>query len=626
MRDNRFDYLRRWFPKPGIAAATEGASRLINRWRPETATPSFYPAELRERLASFPITHEIGDRALDALLQNAQWFSLPGGAVLTREGEHDQAVFVVVAGGLGVFTQDDQGEDHFVANVPAGETVGEMSVIAGDAHAAKLVALRDSELLRIGKAEFERLLARHPRLSMNLMRLLVRRLRNTTKRSVGSQRARTIAFVPLHDGIDTRTLGADLARAFAGMALKAGVADRELLGRPSDWFARYETAHDTILYLGDAPESAWTNQCLRQADRILLIARAGEQVPRHFYNAEAQGRLRRQMPDLVLLRAPGGPGLSATGLGANGPFNHHHYLRQGDKGDIARFARILTGRAVGLVLAGGGARGYAHIGVVRALREAGVPFDFIGGTSMGGVVAAGVAIGWDHQELSRRMRQAFVDAKPLSDFTLPLVAVLRGKKVTKLLQDHFGERCIEDLDRSYFCVSSNLTLGREFVHRDGPLWRALRATVAIPGLLPPLVHDKNLLADGGLMNNFPVDVMSTYTPGPIIGVDVAGDEALTAEREDFSDQPWSKLFRQQLAGAPSIVSILMRSGTVGNETQRRQAREAADILLDPPLPGIGLRSWKSFDQAVEAGYVHAAEHIETHGLDFMWSIRGHAAE
>ena len=623
MSDPRTDYLRRWLPKPAIAAATTGASRLMQQWRQDAPPANFFPVELRERLALFPITREIGDRALNALLANAQWFSLPGGAMLTREGDNDQAVFIVVAGCLGVYAQDDMGEDHFVANAPAGETVGEMSVIAGDAHAAKLVAQRDSELLRIGKAEFERLIARHPRLSLNLMQLLVRRLRNTTGRVVGNLRARTIAFVPLHEGIDTRALGHDLVRGFAGMALKVGAAGPESLGQASDWFARHENDHDVILYLGDAPESAWTNQCLRQADRILLVARAGEEIPRHFYNAGARGRLKRQMPELVLLRTAGGPGLSQTKLGTNGPFSQHHYLREGDTTDIAKLARILAGRAVGLVLAGGGARGYAHIGVVRALREAGVPFDFIGGTSMGAVVAAGVAMGWDHQELSRRMRQAFVDAKPLSDFTLPLVAVLRGKKVATLLQDHFGTRCIEDMDRRYFCVSSNLTLGRESVHTTGPLWLALRATVAIPGLLPPVVHEKNLLADGGLMNNFPVDVMSTYTHGPIIGVDVAGDEPLLAEHEDFAEQPWSKLFRQQLGGAPSIVSILMRSGTVGNETQRRQAREQADLLLDPPLPGIGLSSWMAFDRAVEAGYLHAVEHIEEHGLDFMWSIRGH---
>jgi NTE family protein len=624
VRDNRFDYLRRWIPTPAITAAAAGASRLMH-WRPAADPLGFYPNALRARLASFPITREIGDRALNALLAQAQWFSLPGGMTLVREGDNDQAVFIVVAGALGVFTEDDAGEDHLVANVPTGETVGEMSVIAGDAHAAKLVALRDSELLRIGKPEFERLLARHPRLSLNLMRLLVRRLRLTTRRAVATQRARTIALVPLHEGIDMRLLGANLARAFAGMAVKAGAADREVMGRGSDWLARHEADHDVVLYLADAPESPWTSQCLRQADRILLIARAGEKIAHHSHTAETRCRLKRHMPELLLLRSPGGLGLSATAPDSGGRLPRHHYLRDGDASDMARLARILSGRAVGLVLAGGGARGFAHIGVVRALREAGVPFDFIGGTSMGAIVAAGVALGWNHGELARRMRQAFVEANPLSDFTLPLVAVLRGKKVTKLLQDHFGERAIEDIDRAYFCVSSNLTLGREMVHTHGPLWRALRASVAIPGLLPPVVHEKTLLADGGLMNNFPVDVMSTYTQGPIVGIDVAGDEGLVAEREDFAEQPWSKLFRRQLKGTPSIVSILMRSGTVGNEAQRRQAREQADVLFDPPLPGIGLRSWKAFDQAVEAGYVHAAEHIEANGLDFMWSIRGHAS-
>lgn len=616
MSDSRFDYFKRWVPGSARDAAAKGA-KLIGKLRQAEGPQSFYPQELRHRLAAFPITSEIGPRALNALLAQAQWFSLPGGTVLAREGDNDQAVFIVVAGCLGVYTSDEQGEDHFVARVPAGETVGEMSVIAGDAHAAKLMALRDSELLRVGKQAFEHLIVRHPRLSLNLMRLLVRRLRQTTRRSVATQMARTVAFIPLHKGIDCRPLGASLVRAFNDTPLKAGAVGREALGRASDWFARYETDHDVILYTGDEPESAWTSLCLRQADRVFLVARAGERFPEQFRNPETRGRLKRDMPEILFLRPQGAPGVSAAPLPPNAPFGFHHYLREDDGADVARFARILTGRAVGLVLAGGGARGFAHIGVVKALREAGVPFDIVGGSSMGAIVAAGIAMGWDHQELSRRMRAAFVQSNPLSDFTLPLVAVLRGKKVSKLLQSHFGDTRIEDLHRTYFCVSSNLTLGRENIHTHGPLWRALRATVAIPGLLPPVVHEKNLLVDGGLMNNFPVDVMSTYAHGPVIGVDVAGNEALVAEGENFSEQPWLRLFRQQLKGAPSIVSILMRSGTVGNENQRRAAREQADILFDPPLPGIGLRSWHAFDRAVEAGYAHAARHIETTGLDAL---------
>ena len=622
MGEGRFNYFKSW-RQPARSVAAKGVE-LIGRLREPGEQVAHIPPEMRERIAHFPITSEIGPRALNALLEYSEWFSQPGGAVLARDGENDQAVFIVVTGCLGVFTQDDNGADHFVAQIPAGETVGEMSVITGDPHSAKLVALRDSELLRISKGNFERLLARHPRLSLNLMRIIIRRLRHSTRKSVSVQTAKTIAFVPLHPGIDCRALGDSLAHAFKSIALTAGTVDREAIGRESEWFANIETKHDVMFYIGDTPESPWTQLCIRQADRIFLVARAGEPVAHQFHNPETRGRLRRQHPELLLLRSENCTGLSATPLGAKTPISNHYYLRDGNKADVERFARILSGRAVSLVLAGGGARGFAHIGVVRALRDAGVPVDFVGGSSMGAIIAAGIAMGWENDELSHRVRRAFVDTNPLSDFTLPLIAVLRGKKVSKLLHEHFGDVCIEDLHRTYFCVSSNLTLGRAHVHRDGPLWKALRATVAIPGLLPPVIHEKNLLVDGGLMNNMPVDVMSGIAQGPIIGVDVAGDEALVAEGEDFGDQSWHATMRKQLKGAPSIVSILMRSGTVGNEVQRRQARERADLLFDPPLAGISLRSWQSFDEAIELGYQHALEVIEENGLDFLWSIRGHS--
>lgn len=598
--------------------AQDRRARVLALLRGDNGAAAIYPPELQMRLADFPLLREVGPRAMAALLEAAEWFSLPGGAVLDRDGENDEAVFLVVAGCLGVYATDDEGQDQFVANVPAGETVGEMSVISGEPHSAKLVALRDSELLRLGKSAFQRLVVRHPRLSLNLMQLLVQRLRQTTRRSVTSQHVRTIALIPLHDGIDCRALGRSLTTAFTEMSLAAGALGSEASDRESEWLARYEAGHDVVLYQGDVADNAWTQLCLRQADRVVLVARLGAEIAWHPFAGEPMARFKRQMPELILLRQAG-QGLSTVPRVQFGAHSMHHYVREGEPSDIRRLARLLAGRAVGLVLAGGGARGFAHIGVVKALREAGVPFDLIGGASMGAVVAAGVAMGWDHSELSRRMRRAFVETNPLSDFTLPLLAVFRGKKVTQLLRDNFGELRIEDMHPTFFCVSSNLTSGKAQVHTDGPLWRALRASVAIPGLLPPIIHEKHLLVDGGLMNNFPVDVMAAYGRGPIIGVDVAGDEAPIAEAENYSDQSWWPLFRQQLKGAPSIVSILMRSGTVGNEAQRRQAREQADLLFDPPLLGVGLRSWQAFDRAVAEGYAHASEIIAAHGIDALLS-------
>lgn len=608
MDPKRFGFLQRWL---GRSAAP--------------ATPAHIAPELRLRLETFPVTAGLGDEAIEALLARAGWFLLPGGETLVREGDDDRAVFIVVTGCLGVFAPDDHGRDRLIARVPAGETVGEMAVITGNPHSARLVALRDSELLRIAKDDFEALLARHPRLAMNVMRLLVSRLQHTSRQARLPQMARTIAFVPAQPGIDTQALAASLVSAFRGLGLSATPLGPDAASNASDWFSRCEVENDVVLYMADATETPWTELCLRQADRIILVARSDEPVSISFADPEALGRLRRQQAELLLLQSPGSPGRSRLELQHHIPLGQHYYLREGHRSDFSRLARILTGRAVSLVLAGGGARGFAHVGVIRALKEAGCPFDFVGGSSMGAIIAAGVAMGWDTPELKARIRKSFVDENPLSDFTLPLVAVLRGRKVTKLLQDNFGDMKLEDLPTTCFCVSSNLTIGRAHIHREGPLWKALRATVSIPGLLPPVVHDGQLLVDGGLMNNIPVDIMSTIAEGPVIGVDVAGDEPLVADREDFHEGPWLQVLARQRKGAPSIVSILMRTGTVGNEVQRREARAKATVLFDPPLPGIGLRSWHDFDEAVEQGYRHALEVIEQDGLDFLWTIRGHGS-
>ena len=144
-------------------------------------------------------------------------------------------------------------------------------------------------------------------------------------------------------------------------------------------------------------------------------------------------------------------GVAARWLDKQPAMAHHHVARASD---IARVARLLTGRGVGIVLSGGGARGFAHIGIVKALREAGIRIDLVGGTSMGAILGAGVAQRWSIEELTERFRRAFVEAKPLRDYTLPLVSLVSGRRVTRMLRHAFGDLTIEDLPLDFFCVSS----------------------------------------------------------------------------------------------------------------------------------------------------------------------------
>ena len=158
-----------------------------------------YPESLRDRLRAFPLLADVGDAALKRLLAEANWFGIPGGTLLKRDGENDHALFLVVTGCLGVFVDEGHGPKRLVANIPAGETVGEMSLISGEAHSAQLVALRDTELLRVSPEAFESLITRHPRIMFNLMRLVIRRLSDTTRHTAEHARPKTFAIVPLQE-------------------------------------------------------------------------------------------------------------------------------------------------------------------------------------------------------------------------------------------------------------------------------------------------------------------------------------------------------------------------------------------------------------------------------------------
>jgi NTE family protein len=576
---------------------------------------AFYPESLRERLKSFPLLEAVGDAALQRVLSESNWFGLPGGTVLAREGENDRALFLVVTGSLGVFVEDENGKRRLVAHIPAGETVGEMSLISGEAHSAQLVAMRDTELLRVSSRAFDSLITRHPRVMFNLMRVLVHRLHETTQRPVDRARPKAFAVVPLQDGLEAEPIAQRVAAALVEMGSKAAVLDSSFGDRSAEWFNSFEASHDIVFYRGDAPDSAWTQLCLRQADRIFLLARADRALPLRPLDMPAAKARASSLPELLLLQPAGrSSGLPEHFALKSRLFESHHHLRLGAEADIRRLARFISGRAVGLVLAGGGARGFAHIGILKALIEQHVPFDHLGGTSMGAIIAAGIAMEWGIEELTARMREAFVESNPLSDFTLPLIAMVRGKKVSNLLREHFGDVRIEELPKPFFCVSSDLTTGRIHVHRSGVLWRALRASVALPGILPPVTHHGHLLVDGGVMNNLPVDVMAASAHGPIIASDVTGEVDLHVTDDRYGERPWWWLISQRMRGTPSIVSILMRSGTVGSEAQRRLVREQAEYLFEPPLEDVGLRDWKSFDRAIAEGYAHATTRIEQHGV------------
>jgi len=281
--------------------------------------------------------------------------------------------------------------------------------------------------------------------------------------------------------------------------------------------------------------------------------------------------------------------------------------------DVQRLARVLTGQSVGLVLSGGGARAYAHVGAIEAMRERGIPIDFVGGASMGAVIAAGLAMGWDDGEMETRIRQAFVNSSPLDDIAFPMIAMTRGDKVKARLEEHFGNVQISDLWLPFFCVSSNLTSGAYHLHRRGRLHDALRASISLPGVLPPVCENGAVLVDGAVMKNFPADVMRAFQLGPIVGVDVTRGRSITDEDVVAPPSLWKWFWSGEWRKGPPIVALLMRAATVSTGRDLAASREASDVLITPKLDKIDIRDWRAFAPAVAAGKIAAG--IALDGLD-----------
>src|SRR6516165_9315386 len=522
-----------------------------------------------------------------------EWVELAGGEILFREGDPSDALYVLISGRLQATVATSTGQQHLVGEIGRGEPVGEMGVLTREPRRATITAARDSVLARIEIAAFEKILKALPSLALNLSRFIIERLQRKNTSQKPAHNVTNVAVVSISEG------------------LRPGTVLRDLL-------PQLEGQYDLVFYEADPMPSAWTRRCLRQADEVLLLAAAGASPKLSDIERECSsgtGTLSRARQTMVLLHPAGTEWAAGTPkfLALRPGVSRHYHLRAGQKEDVARLARFISGTAVGLVLAGGGARGLAHIGVFRALEEAGVPVDSVGGTSIGAVVAAFIACGRGWERISEENRRAFL-GNPTSDFNfLPLVSLIAGRKLNRIAYASFGDWQIEEMWLPFFCMSTNYTQVCEVVHTHGSIKPALLASMAIPGVFPPIVSGNDLLVDGGVLNNMPVDVMARTGVSKILAVDLR--PTISSRELGFDRVPsnWNLLIDRLLPKprrhyhVPSIMTALVAANTLNRNQKMAEVIADVDVLFKPDVGRFGLLDWKSYDLIVEQGYRHAQE-------------------
>jgi predicted acylesterase/phospholipase RssA/CRP-like cAMP-binding protein len=581
------------------------------------------------RLGLEPLFGVLDDALLDTVEAGARWVQLRRGDRLFRQGDPGDSLYLLTSGRLRVVLEDGE-RSRVLGDVARGECVGEMAFFTGEPRTASVYALRDSALVRLDHTLFQQLLAADPARGANVTRLLIERQRRNMQPAAPA-RVQTVGVIAASAAVDTATFSARLADALSahGPALLLD-GDRvdALLGSPGlsraaaddpqaprllAWLGEQEEQYRFVVYHADAAQTAWTGHAIHQADHLLIVADAAAEpapgeVERGLLESVHQAVAPRRT--LVLLqdvatRLPSG---TARWLDARRVDAHLHLRGDGPE-QYARLARVLAGRAVGLVLGGGGARGFAHIGVIRALHEAGIPIDLVGGTSMGANIAAECAMGWSADEMLEQ-NQAWIRLRPHREFTLPLISLVRGRRADEMGRLLFGDVGVEDCWIPYYCISTDITRSEMRVHRRGSLRRAVQASASIPGVTVPVVEGRCLLVDGGIVNNVPADVMRDAGAGVVIAVDVSADGEMEADFESFPS-PWAllrgRLLRRPIPPVPGIMEVMIRSAVLGSIDRARITRSAADLYLQPPIAPYGLMEMDRLDEIADVGYRYARE-------------------
>jgi NTE family protein len=569
-----------------------------------------------ELLAASGVFSALDKDMIQAVAQELQPMRLMGGETLFREGDSGESLFLLVHGRLAVSVNK-----QLVGEVGRGQVVGEMSVLTGEPRSATVRAERDSLLVRFSKEAFERIVEKDPRVMTLISRRLIARLREASK---GTFRARvvTIALLPVHASVPI----ADIAKNFTQSLSEFGKCGNIT----SKWFddiskgdeafnasaplQELENQFQFVIYQADPARPNWTRLCLRQADRILIIAR-GDQQPDSATLGNVVDELRmvrKTAPSELVLVHPESnarPERTQQWVKALNVETFHH-VKAGSATGYNRLARILTGRAIGLVLGGGGARGFAHIGVIRAFADLGIPIDFIGGTSMGSVISAQHAAGWDFKTMIEINRKGWIDMDPMRDKTLPVMALLSCRKLDHMLDMMFDDLQIEDLWIKYFCVSANLTQASEMVHQVGSLKRWVRASMAIPGVALPVFDKGDLLIDGGVLNNLPGDIMRQISGGTVIVVDVSPQKDLSVDPAiQRAPSSWkiiaSRMPLREKIHVPNLLDIMMRTVMLSSTQNSQEVAKGVDLYLRPPIDQFTLFEWKSLEKLATAGYEFA---------------------
>lgn len=602
------------------------------------------------------------------------WMAVEAGRAVYRQGEKSDSTFIVLSGRLRSVIMKEDGKKELIGEYGRGDLIGVVEALTHQNRATTVHAVRDSELAKLPEGALSSIKRKFPQVVTRLIHLLGEKILRQvngplTARSLalhtpgskwdaGNQASNlsTVTVLPVSEEVPLTAFTLELQHALVAIGptllltsdiikqrLGAAALDSVHEYRLSSWLGQQEDIHRIVLYQTDYTLTPWTQRCIRQADCIIIVG-LGEQDPTvGELERMLEGSAVRAQKQLVLLHREDGPPPKGTveWLNMRSWISRHLHLscprrvfskrslpklrelyqrvfeKPADRhSDFSRLARVLTGNSIALILGGGGARGCSQVGILRALSDAGIPVDIIGGTSIGSLMGALYAEDRSHSRMRIRAREWAMEMtsvfKKVLDLTYPITSMFSGAAFNSSLNNLFKSKQIEDLWIPYFNITTDISSSAMRVHTDGSLWRYVRASMSLSGYLPPLCDPKDghLLMDGGYINNLPADVARSMGAKVVIAIDVGSRDETNLTNYGDSLSGWWLLWKRlnPLADKVKVLNMAEIQTRLAYVCCVRQLESVKNSdyceYIRPPIDRYRTLEFGKFDEIAEVGYQH----------------------
>uniref|UniRef100_A0A8C7KS61 lysophospholipase n=1 Tax=Oncorhynchus kisutch TaxID=8019 RepID=A0A8C7KS61_ONCKI len=653
---------------------------------------AFYEIMRKEPRVVLNVAHTVVKRVSSFVRQidfALDWMALEAGRAVYRQGDKSDSTFIVLSGRLRSVIAKDDGKKALTGEYGRGDLIGVVEALTHMNRATTVHAVRDSELAKLPEGALSSIKRRYPQVVTRLIHLLGQKILGNMQQVNGplagyglflhtpsskwdsgnpASNLSTVTILPVSLEVPLTAFTLELQHALSAIGptllltsdiikqrLGAAALDSVHEYRLSSWLGQQEDIHRIVLYQSDDTLTPWTQRCIRQADCIIIVGLGEAEPTVGELERMLEGSAVRAQKQLVLLHREDGPPPQGTvdWLNMRSWISKHLHLscphrvfskrslpklremyerafqKPPDRhSDFSRLARVLTGNTIALVLGGGGARGCSQVGILRAINEAGIPVDMVGGTSIGSLMGALYAEEKSSSRMRVRAREWAMDTgsifKNVFDLTYPVTSMFSGASFNNSISSVFKDKQIEDLWIPYFNVTTDITASSMRVHTDGSLWRYVRASMSLSGYMPPLCDPKDghLLMDGGYINNLPADVARSMGAKVVIAIDVGSQDETNLTNYGDSLSGWWLLWKRfnplsEKVQVLNMAEIQTRLAYVCCVRQLELVKDSEYCeCIRPPIDHYGTLEFGKFDEIAEVGFQHGKTVFD------MWSRSG----